>query len=143
MTFPYEWATNIVDTQIVKLGGFVIATLPGEFTTMSGRRLRGAMEAVATAEGVEIEKIILTGLSNAYTGYITTYEEYQQQVIRRAKRKYLLFVLHSLLYIFQRYEGASTLYGPHTLRAYMEQYELLFDSLLKVRKFIIVARVTY
>ena len=35
-----------------------------------------------------------------YTHYITTYEEYQQQ----------------------RYEGASTLYGPHTLAAYQQEF---------------------
>ena len=37
MKRPYDWAANIVDTQIIKIGGVVIAALPGEFTTMSGR----------------------------------------------------------------------------------------------------------
>ena len=41
---------------------------------------------------------MIAGLSNSYSHYITTYEEYQQQ----------------------RYEGASTLYGPHTLAAYQQ-----------------------
>ena len=32
----------------------------------------------------------------------------------------------------QRYEGASTIYGPHTQRAHQQQFASLFDSLLKV-----------
>ena len=54
--------------------------------------------------------VVLAGLANVYTHYVTTFEEYQ----------------------VQRYEGASTLYGPHTLRAYQEQYEYLTKHLMKV-----------
>lgn len=43
-------------------------------------------------------QVVLSGLSNTYSSYITTYEEYQ----------------------VQRYEGASTAYGPHTLDAYIQ-----------------------
>ena len=55
-------------------------------------------------------KVMLAGLSNVYTHYITTYEEYQKQ----------------------RYEGASTIYGPHTLKAYLQQYANLTEKLLNV-----------
>ena len=55
-------------------------------------------------------KVMLAGLSNVYTHYITTYEEYQKQ----------------------RYEGASTIYGPHTLKAYLQQYANLTQKLLNV-----------
>ena len=70
------------------------------------------MWSTATDNGAEgdISAILLSGLSNVYTDYITTFEEYQQQ----------------------RYEGASTIYGPHTQRAHQQQYASLFDSLLKV-----------
>ena len=54
---------------------------------------------------------MVTGLSNAYTHYITTHEEYQKQ----------------------RYEAASTIFGPHTLRAYLEQYAYLTEKMLNVR----------
>lgn len=37
-TFPYEWQPKIVPTQLAMVGNVVIAALPGEFTTMSGRR---------------------------------------------------------------------------------------------------------
>ncbi|CAF2482940.1 unnamed protein product [Rotaria sp. Silwood2] len=53
--------------------------------------------------------IVIAGLANSYSHYITTYEEYQQQ----------------------RYEGASTLYGPHTLAAYQQTF---YDSSLKLAR---------
>ena len=56
-------------------------------------------------------KVVLAGLSNVYTHYITTFEEYQ----------------------LQKYEAASTIFGPHTLNAYLDQYAYLTEKLLKVR----------
>jgi len=44
---PYEWSPRIVDIQIFRIGQLVILILPGEFTTMSGRRLKWADELVA------------------------------------------------------------------------------------------------
>ena len=41
---------------------------------------------------------MIAGLTNTYSSYVTTYEEYQAQ----------------------RYEGASTIFGPHTLDAYIQ-----------------------
>ena len=82
MKRPYAWAANIVDTQIIRIGGVVIAALPGEFTTMSGRRVRNALWSTAGdngAAGDEVSAVLLSGLSNAYTDYIATFEEYQQQ----------------------------------------------------------------
>ena len=61
-------------------------------------------------QNTEDNKVMLAGLSNVYTHYITTYEEYQKQ----------------------RYEGASTIYGPHTLRAYLQQYAYLTEKLFNV-----------
>ena len=76
------------------------------------RRLRDAIsqKVMEITRGSEDTKIMLAGLSNVYTHYITTYEEYQKQ----------------------RYEGASTIYGPHTLRAYLQQYAYLTEKLLNV-----------
>jgi neutral ceramidase len=36
--YPYEWQPKIVPTQIFVIGDLALAGLPGEFTTMSGRR---------------------------------------------------------------------------------------------------------
>merc|ERR1719369_132676 len=71
--------------------------------------MRKAIEkAVLTVtQGSEDIKVVLAGLSNVYTHYITTFEEYQKQ----------------------RYEAASTIYGPHTLRAYQTQYKMLTEKL--------------
>lgn len=98
MDFPYTWHPHIIPTQLFQLGQIVIIALPGEFTTMSGRRVRAAVQTYFPGK-----QIILSGLSNIYTSYITTLEEYA----------------------VQRYEGASTLYGPHTLQAYINQFRRL------------------
>merc|ERR1712059_132084 len=75
------------------------------FTTMSGRRLR---EAVAEAAEIEGGKAVIAGLSNSYIHYIATKEEYQKQ----------------------RYEAASTIYGPNTLLAYTQQYIRLAQAMI-------------
>lgn len=168
MDFPYMWHPKVVPTQILMIGQVAIVGLPGEFTTMAGRRVREAVRQalrsrihhLATVEGdgqdddsdlasdearqrslrlnagqqtatnqrrrpgrqaldqqvdgvqsnkqPEVE-VVLSGLSNIYTSYITTIEEYE----------------------IQRYEGASTLYGPHTLQAYLNQFVRLASHLAK------------
>ncbi|QDS72428.1 hypothetical protein FKW77_009182 [Venturia effusa] len=99
---PYPWSPNIVDIQLLRVGQLIIIVSPGEVTTMAGRRWRNAIFEAAKSENVHdqssIEPIVLLGgPANSYTHYITTEEEYA----------------------VQRYEGASTLYGPHTLNAYI------------------------
>lgn len=105
---PYKWTPDIVDIQLLRVGQLIIIVSPGEATTMSGRRWR---EAVA-AQGASLVRgssdapiVVLGGPANSYTHYIATEEEYG----------------------VQRYEGASTLYGPHTLAAYIN----VTTSLLK------------
>ncbi|XP_049537702.1 neutral ceramidase [Anopheles darlingi] len=98
--FPYDWQPKIVPTQVVTVGDFAIAAVPGEFTTMAGRRLRAAVSRASVAAGGRELQVVVAGLSNMYSSYVTTPEEYE----------------------IQRYEGASTLYGPHTLTIYLEQY---------------------
>jgi len=81
---------------------------------MAGRRLRKAVEKTVTdllPEGSPKPHVVIAGLSNVYTHYIATFEEYQKQ----------------------RYEAASTLYGPHTLDAYLYHYpNTLADAMLTV-----------
>ena len=47
--------------------------------------------------------VVIAGLSNTYSSYVATREEYQAQ----------------------RYEGSSTIFGPHTLDAYIQVLSLL------------------
>ncbi|KAJ8676464.1 hypothetical protein QAD02_012251 [Eretmocerus hayati] len=102
MVLPYEWQPKIVSTQMALIGNVVITGVPGEFTTMSGRRLRNTVKNVIAEvdESFGDVDVIVAGLCNTYSDYITTPEEYQ----------------------IQRYEGASTIYGPHTLTIYLKQY---------------------
>ncbi|EAQ92451.1 hypothetical protein CHGG_00686 [Chaetomium globosum CBS 148.51] len=107
---PYDWTPNIVDVQAFRVGQLFIIVSPGEATTMSGRRWKNTVaDASATlfrderrqtpesADPSPAPVVVLGGPANSYTHYITTEEEYG----------------------IQRYEGASTLYGPHTLAAYI------------------------
>lgn len=97
---PYPWSPNIADIQLLRVGQFFIIVSPGEASTMSGRRWKQAIAASVTKLSLtdsEEPIVVLGGPANSYTHYITTEEEYA----------------------IQRYEGASTLYGPHTLNAYI------------------------
>ncbi|OAD57342.1 Neutral ceramidase [Eufriesea mexicana] len=110
MNLPYEWQPKIVSTQVALIGNVVIAGVPGEFTTMSGRRLREAIKRVMNDASDDETSVIIAGLCNTYSDYVTTPEEYQ----------------------LQRYEGASTIFGPHTLTIYLKQYqELTTAAILK------------
>ncbi|KAL8695203.1 MAG: hypothetical protein Q9218_000241 [Villophora microphyllina] len=104
---PYLWTPNIVDIQLLRIGQLLIIVSPGEATTMAGRRWKEAIAISASALSLtsaedihgkdEDPIVVLGGPANSYTHYIATEEEYG----------------------IQRYEGASTLYGPHTLNAYI------------------------
>ncbi|EPY83448.1 neutral ceramidase isoform a [Camelus ferus] len=59
------------------------------------------------AYGMPNMTVVISGLCNVYTHYITTYEEYQAQ----------------------RYEAASTIYGPHTLSAYIQLFRVLAKAI--------------
>lgn len=75
---------------------------------MSGRRLRNNVRnAIMQAGGSDVQ-VIVAGLSNMYTSYVATPEEYE----------------------VQRYEAASTAYGPHTLTIYIEQFQRLAQALV-------------
>jgi len=95
---PYQWSPNIVDIQVLRVGQLVMIISPGEATTMSGRRWREAVYNQIQSSGIAKDPIVvLGGPANTYAHYIATQEEYS----------------------VQRYEGASTLHGQHTLNAYI------------------------
>lgn len=107
-TLPYEWQPHIVPTQLFVIGSLVLVGVSGEFTTMAGRRLKNDLRITGESAGTNFD-IVIAGLSNMYTSYIATPEEYS----------------------VQRYEGASTLYGPNTLTIYIQQYQKLLSSAMK------------
>ncbi|KAK3164819.1 hypothetical protein QOZ80_1AG0025230 [Eleusine coracana subsp. coracana] len=112
MKEPYDWAPAILPIQIIRISQLVILCVPGEFTTMAGRRLRDAVKTVLTNDKSgqfnNNIHVVLAGLTNTYSQYVTTFEEYK----------------------IQRYEGASTLYGPHTLSAYIQEFQKLATAML-------------
>ena len=52
MDIPYSWHPSIVDVQLLRIGQLVIAAVPGEFTTMAGRRLKDSVRAKAIQMGM-------------------------------------------------------------------------------------------
>ncbi|THU89409.1 Neutral/alkaline nonlysosomal ceramidase [Dendrothele bispora CBS 962.96] len=100
--FPYEWSPSTVDIQMLRVGNFVMLIMPGELTTMAGRRIREAVRAQLISQGIigDDAYVVIAGPANTYAHYVTTREEYG----------------------VQRYEGASTIFGQYTLEAYINKY---------------------
>jgi neutral ceramidase len=90
--------------------------------------------------------VVIAGLANSYSHYIATWEEYRMTlffffflfVILYPKHSIVPFqcfhhsshLSHPLFTEQQRYEGASTLYGPNTLAAYQMYYYNLTSYLV-------------
>lgn len=89
---------QIMPLQIVKIGSVALIAVPGETTTMAGRRFRKAVVSELAASGVKYG--IIAGLANSYASYLATREEYAKQW----------------------YEGASTQFGPNQQAAYQQEF---------------------
>ncbi|MGF2735496.1 neutral/alkaline non-lysosomal ceramidase N-terminal domain-containing protein [Marinobacter sp. DUT-1] len=93
--------------QIFRVGNLALVGLPWEVTTMSARRLREmVLEEMAP---VGVDTVVIAGLVNGYTHYLTTREEYASQ----------------------QYEGASTVFGPWSLAAVTQELKKLADSMAR------------
>ena len=92
------WVPHNMPVQIFKIGHLVIAGVPGEFTTMSGRRLKKLLQDTFQDQA---NQVVIAGLSNSYAGYVTTPEEYTHQ----------------------NYEGGFTVFGQWTLPAYLQGFK--------------------
>lgn len=95
---PFPLSPEVLPLQIVKIGNLILTAIPGEITTMAGRRIRETIHKIFKTSGVRY--VALATYANAYSGYITTKEEYEMQ----------------------HYEGASTHFGPYTLKAYEQEF---------------------
>lgn len=80
--YPSEWSPRVVSTQIAQIGPFAIVCVPGEFTTMSGRRTRKTVGNVLCRDGNPFCTVVIAGLCNTYSDYITTPEEYKVNLAR-------------------------------------------------------------
>ena len=95
---------HILPLQIIKIGNLVLTAIPGEITTMAGRRLKETILTEVKELGVNY--LALAAYSNEYSMYITTKEEYEKQ----------------------HYEGAATLFGAYTLMAYQQEFYKLAQT---------------
>ena len=102
---PHPWTPNILPFSLVTLGNLAIINVPVEVTTMAARRLKNT---VLTALNGEVDYVVIAALTNHYSGYVTTFEEYQSQ----------------------QYEGGHNIFGPWTLAAYQEIFTNLSIALL-------------
>ncbi len=114
------WTPQVLPVSILKVGDLAILAVPAEFTVMAGARLRRTVESVFAADGEEVRTII-AGLSNSYSGYVTTYEEY----LHREPGDFGV--------LNQGYEAASTQFGAFTLVAYQHQFTELAQAIVDGR----------
>jgi len=107
ITWPTPWTQAQQPVQILRIGNLFILGSPAEITTMAGRRLRASTAQVLRDHGVADPIVVINEISNAYCGYTATFEEFQAQ----------------------RYEAASTIFGPHELAAWQQEFARLAIAL--------------
>ncbi len=96
---------SVLPLQIVRLGTLAWVCAPGEFTTIAGQRLLETLRPELARCG--IQDLWLCTYCNEYMGYVTTYEEYQEQA----------------------YEGGHNVFGQWTLAAFQEHFVALARQL--------------
>lgn len=77
---------RVLPVRYVKIGNFVLATVPAEFSTVAGREVAQRLRDETDPNS----HVVVVGLANEYTGYVATADEYAAQ----------------------DYMAASTLWGP-------------------------------
>ncbi len=98
---------TVLPLQILIIGQIALICAPGEFTTTAGARLRAVVAERLQPRG--IAHVLLCTYCNDYMGYVTTFEEYQEQA----------------------YEGGHTIFGQWTLAAFQTRFAALADELCK------------
>ncbi len=98
---------NVIPLGVARVGQLALAIGPAEFTTMSGRRFRQAIEQSLP----DVKYVAVAGYANDYVGYVATREEYE----------------------IQHYEGAATLYGPWTQAGYAQEFARLAADIAAAR----------
>jgi neutral ceramidase len=94
----FPLAPTVLPLQVIRLGSLGIVAHPGEMTTVAGMRLRKKVLDIL-GKGGRVAHVVIAAYANAFSSYCTTPEEYHEQ----------------------HYEGASTLFGPESLTAYIEE----------------------
>ncbi|MTI12301.1 neutral/alkaline non-lysosomal ceramidase N-terminal domain-containing protein [Sansalvadorimonas verongulae] len=105
-----SWAPQVIPVSLVQIGGLGLIGVPAEFTVVAGRRLKNT---VKSETGDRFSNLVLAGYANDYSLYVTTPEEYQEQL----------------------YEAGATLFGPWTLPAYQSVFARLAGNLVEPGRF--------
>ncbi|MGH8492522.1 MAG: neutral/alkaline non-lysosomal ceramidase N-terminal domain-containing protein [Moraxellaceae bacterium] len=98
---------TVLPLQIIRIGQIAIVCCPGEFTTTAGQRVVESVQEVLQKQGVQ--QVLICTYCNDYMGYVTTFEEYQEQA----------------------YEGGHTIFGQWTLAAFQTRFDQLAHELGK------------
>ena len=101
------WTPQVLPLQIFIIGEIAIVGVPAEITYIAGKRFKKTISDVLSKRG--ITEVIISPYANGYSGYITTYEEYQEQC----------------------YEGGHTVFGQWTHAAYQTKLQDLAKEMLK------------
>lgn len=102
----WKWASTVEPVQIIRIGNVAIVGVPSETGTMGVRHLRETAEKALAPLGVD--RVIFSGATNDYAGYVSTREEYRAQ----------------------HYEGASTEFGPHEMGAWTQEIDGLAAAMV-------------
>ena len=94
LVLPLDGFPRVFPVHVVRVGGVMLAGLPMEITTESGRRIADAAAEAWAAAGGDPLRVVVSSVADEYAGYCTTPDEYT----------------------LQYYEGGHTLYGPRTLK---------------------------
>lgn len=101
------WTPQVLPVQFFIIGSIAIVGIPAEISVVSGRRFKKTISDILKSRG--ITEVILSPYANCYSGYITTYEEYQKQC----------------------YEGGHTVFGEWTQAAYSTKLKYMANEMLK------------
>lgn len=102
-----DYTPRVLPIQLTFIGNIAIAAFPFEITVTSGKRLANSLKEKLEVAG--ITEVILAPYANGYSGYITTYEEYQVQM----------------------YEAGHTVFGQWSLAALQTKFDELATEMLK------------
>ncbi len=109
LILPRNDFPHMITYQVIQLGNITFLPLPYEVTMESGQCIVEACTKSAIENGMNADtRFVVISVSNGYTGYCTTPEEYGKQ----------------------RYEGGHTLYGPNTNPFVAAQTAKLVSDLL-------------
>ncbi len=106
---PMHWIAETYPIQLARIGSLYLICLPIEVTVVAGLRLRRAAAGVLAAD---LDHVLIQGYANGYAHYVTTPEEYDEQL----------------------YEGGSTVFGRNELAALIDIVTALAEAMASGRR---------